>query len=201
MEMKNNRRLILILAGTALVAVSLAISFFIFYPLIKIEIQYSAGERRKASEEKIIRPVDENFGLVIPKISANAKVIANVDATDSKIYQRELAKGVAHAFGSALPDENGNIFIFSHSGQNLVEANRYNAVFYLLGKLVAQDDIFLFYQGRKISYKVKEKKIVSASDVQYMAKDSAGNTLTLMTCWPAGTTLKRLIVIAEKNSK
>ncbi len=115
MELKNNRRLILIFAGTALVAVSFAILFFIFYPLIKIEIQYSTGESRKASEEKNIQPVDENFGLVIPKISANAKVIANVDATDSKIYQRELTKGVAHALGSALPNEKGNIFIFSHS--------------------------------------------------------------------------------------
>lgn len=209
-ELKNNPRLILIFAGAALVAASLVILALIYFPLAKSQLNYyfspkgegvsveSKKNKLADKSKKVINPVDENFGLVIPKISANAKVIANVDATESKIYQRELTKGVAHAKSSALPNEKGNVFIFSHSGQDLLEANRYNAVFYLLGKLEAGDDIFLFYQGQKISYKVQEKRIVSAGDVKYMAKNSVGDTLTLMTCWPAGTTLKRLLVIAEK---
>jgi LPXTG-site transpeptidase (sortase) family protein len=207
----NNLRKICLFLGAAFIAASLVILFLIFGPLIKSESDYYFSNKGKdvdvsdksdggiiAEGKEFITPVDKNFGLVIPKISANAKVVANVDSNDSKIYQKALAQGVAHASVSALPNEPGNVFIFSHSGQDLLEANRYNAVFYLLGKLEIGDEVFLFYQGEKIFYRVKEKKIVSASDIQYMAKESQNSTLTLMTCWPVGTTWKRLIIIAEK---
>jgi LPXTG-site transpeptidase (sortase) family protein len=209
----KSRSLLLVVSGAAFIAVSLIILVLIFGSLLRSEIGYLFSEKGSGmtvsenrsdgimtESKKVIAPIDQEFGIVIPKISANSKVIANIDPTDSAIYQKALTKGVAHADGSALPNEEGNIFIFSHSGQDLIEANRYNAVFYLLGKLEAGDGIFIFYQGEKISYRVKEKKVVSASDIQYMAKESQNSTLTLMTCWPAGTTWKRLIVIAEKNN-
>jgi LPXTG-site transpeptidase (sortase) family protein len=209
--MKNNRLRILWFSSAALIAASVLILSLIYLPLMESEGRYYFSDKGKGAvvennnndddpgNKKVIRPVDDQFGIVIPKISANAKVIADVDPNDSKVYQKALTEGVAQASGSALPDEPGNVFLFSHSGQDFLEANRYNAVFYLLGKMEVGDEIFIFYQTQKMSYKVREKKVVAATDVQYMAKESQKNTLTLMTCWPAGTTWKRLIVIAEKN--
>jgi LPXTG-site transpeptidase (sortase) family protein len=210
--MKNNRFRLMAPAGTALVAVSLVILFLIFGPLLKSELNYDFSGKGKNVEvagnlnngiiesgKSVIVPVDKEFGIVIPKISANAKVIANVDPSDSKIYQKALTEGVAQASGSALPNEEGNVFIFSHSGQDILQANRYNAVFYLLGKLEPGDDVYIFYQGAEILYQVKEIKIVAASEVRYMDRENSHSSLTLMTCWPAGTTWKRLIVIAEKK--
>ncbi|MBP9728458.1 MAG: sortase, partial [Candidatus Moranbacteria bacterium] len=143
-----------------------------------------------------IVPVDENFGIVIPKIRANARVIAGVDWQDSRVYQQALVNGVAQAKGTANPGEPGNVFLFSHSGVDFFEANRYNALFYLIDKLVSGDEIIILYQGEKFTYQVTEKKIVSAESVEYLRGDGSKQTLTLMTCWPAGTTLKRLIVTA-----
>lgn len=203
-------------AGIALIAVSALIIFLTFFPVIKEEAKYQllpkhddvpvltreeAGNAVKNGEDMpnaAIYPVDEDFGIVIPKISANARVIADVDWQDANVYQRALTRGVAHAAGTSYPGMSGNVFIFSHSGVDFYEANRYNALFYLLNKLVPGEEIYVFYKGQKFVYLVAEKKTVSPESVEYLKGDPAKKTLTLMTCWPAGTTLKRLIVVAEQ---
>ncbi|MDX9913611.1 MAG: sortase [Candidatus Moranbacteria bacterium] len=212
--MKNNEMNKLIFSlGFVLIGLGVAIILGIFYPLIKEELKYSLSFSKSKqavvtqsessqiqnnnSEIKVITPVDEEFGIVIPKIMANAKVIQSVNPKNPDIYQRALAKGVAHAEGTSLPNESGNIFIFAHSGADLLEANRYNAVFYLLYKLEKGDEIYLFYKGNKYLYKVEEKKTVGATEVSYLTDKTLEKKLTLMTCWPAGTTLKRMIVVAK----
>lgn len=143
-------------------------------------------------------PVDEDFGIVIPKIGANARVIADVDWRDARVYQQALAQGVAQAQGTAHPGELGNVFLFSHSGVDFLEASRYNALFYLIDKLQLGDEITLFYHREKFLYRVTDKKKVAPEALDLLSGDSSQKTLTLMTCWPAGTTLKRLIVSATQ---
>lgn len=145
----------------------------------------------------LLKPVYTDFGLVIPKIRANSKVIANVNPYREEIYQKALTLGVAHAEGTALPGKIGNTFIFAHSSGDWFTANRFNSVFYLLNKLEKNDEIDIYYQKQKYVYKVIEKKIVTPSEIDYLTKKGAKRTITLMTCWPPGTTLKRLIVIGE----
>jgi len=160
----------------------------------KEEIRY-----RTFTAPKQIVPVDTNFGIVIPKIGANAKVIANVDWKNQGVYTEALSRGVAHAKGSALPGKVGNVFIFAHSAGNFYEANRYNAIFYLLDKLVKGDEIDIYYNGGKFTYFVTNKATVDGSQVQYLSGNDQTQTLTLMTCWPPGTTFKRLIIQAKPS--
>jgi len=167
--------------------------------LAEVESQEQLARGKKDNPKDVIVPVDEDFGIVIPKISANAKVIPEVDPQDSAVYQRALTKGVAHAKGTSLPGESGNIFIFAHSTADFFEANRYNAVFYLLSKMEKGDEIHLFYKNQQYRYKVSDKKTVSSDEAKYLDKN-AGDQLTLMTCWPPGTTMKRLIVIAKPEA-
>ena len=54
-----------------------------------------------------------------------------------------MSEGVAQAKGTAVPGEEGNVFIFSHSGSDFYQADRFNAVFYLLDKLGKGDQIDL----------------------------------------------------------
>lgn len=191
---------VLIAAGSLLILFSLGIFIFTFYPVIFAEIKYRIHRFKgvpSVIRQNVIQPVDDEFGIVIPKIGANARVIANVDPYNPKEYQWQLTKGVAHAKGTSLPTQSGNIFIFSHSSVNFYEANRYNSVFYLLSKMEKGDEVYLFYNKQKFKYKVVEIKKVNASSVAYLGRLSAKNTLTLMTCWPPGTTLKRLLIIAD----
>ncbi len=207
-KLSNNHRIVTSI-GIALVAMSLVLLLLIFYPLIFAEIRYylgnsvdkevllSAENAGQDEQNNVIQPVDESFGIVIPKISVNSKIVANVDSTNPKEYQKKLTEGVAHAKGTSLPGKVGNIFLFAHSGSNFYEANRFNAVFYLLDKMEKGDDIYIFYQGKKIRYQVDDKRIIPAEELE-IGGEAENEKLTLMTCWPPGTTWKRLIVIAKQ---
>jgi LPXTG-site transpeptidase (sortase) family protein len=180
-------------AGFSLIAVSMILFIYIFAPVANQEINY-ALHKPKSTE---IKPIDTDFGIVISKINANAKIIAQVDPYNSNIYQVALTKGVAQAKGTAFPDQTGNMFLFSHSSVNLFDAARYNSVFFLLTKLGKNDKIDIYYKKIKYEYEVKETKIIDPKEVSYLNASTKTKTLTLMTCWPPGTTLKRLLIIAE----
>lgn len=190
----NNRK-IFVIVGILLLLAGLAIPVSTFAPVFKAELNYQLSSKNSEATSQII-PVDMDFSIVIPKINANAKVIKNVDPFDSRIYQQALTKGVAHANGTATPDKSGNTFIFAHSAGNWYQANQFNAVFYLLNKLVKGDTIDVYYQSQKYSYSVIELKFIKGSELQYLKSKGNQQQLTLMTCWPPGTTLRRLVVIA-----
>lgn len=144
-----------------------------------------------------ITPVSTDFGVVVEKINANAKVIADVDSTDQTSYTQALSLGVAHAKGTSFPGQIGNIYLFSHSTDAPWNIIRYNAIFYLLNKLESGDRVIMFYSGRRYDYIVFDKIITSASDVKYLTQSYDQSVLTLQTCDPPGTILNRLIVRAK----
>jgi len=143
-------------------------------------------------------PEDPNFSVVIPKIGANARIITNVDVSNEKVYLDALKKGVGHAWGTAFPGEGGHVFLFAHSTDYFWNIGTYNAVFYLLDKLEKQDEINLFYKGQRYKYQVIERRIVDPSQVEYLTRKTNREFVTLQTCWPAGTTLKRLLIFAVR---
>lgn len=202
---------IFISIGLLLIFTGLAVLILTFFPVATAELRYwlfppdknatvVLASQQALPGQNVITPVDRDFGIVIPKIGANAKVVANVDPYNQRAYEWALTKGVAQAKGTAFPGEDGNIFIFAHSAGNFYEANRFNAIFYLLTKLEKGDLIYLFYKEGEYKYSVTDKKLVDASSVSYLSKKGEGQILTLMTCWPPGTTLKRLIILAKPSS-
>jgi LPXTG-site transpeptidase (sortase) family protein len=188
---------ILIGTGVLLIAISLVMFLTIFLPVANVEINYTLNKPHLRINE--IKPVDKDFGIVIPKIGANARIIPDVNPYNSQIYQLALTKGVAQAKGTVKPDEVGNMFLFSHSSANLLEATRYNSVFYLLSKLTRNDEIYIYYKNVKYKYMVSATKLVDSKDVSYLSSTSSIHSLTLMTCWPPGTTFKRLVILATEK--
>ncbi|MFH0773117.1 MAG: sortase [bacterium] len=147
---------------------------------------------------QVLIPEDPNFSVVIPKIGANARIIAGVDTANEREYSEALKLGVAQALGTAFPGEGGHIFLFAHSTDYWWNVSTYNAVFYLLGKLEKGDDINIFYKGERFVYRVIDSKIVNPSEVEYITRKTDKEFLTLQTCWPLGTTFKRLLVFATR---
>jgi len=180
--------------GIILVIIALTIPLKTFAPVISSEIKYQIN--KKNSELAEATPVNTDFSIVIPKIAANTKVIKNTNPFNPQIYQQALTQGVAHASTSDTPDKSGNVFIFAHSAGNWYQANQYNAVFYLLNKLNSGDEIFVYYQNQKYTYSVDQVKTVDPKQTDYLNHNFGQHQLTLMTCWPPGTTLKRLLVTA-----
>jgi len=130
--------------------------------------------------------------LIIPRISVNAPVIWDVE--ESNILD-QLKSGVVHYKGTALPGESGNVFIVGHSSNYFWVKSDYNNIFSLLDKLSVGDRIEIKKDGKSYFYDVFGKKEVSPQDVEVLK--SPNQILTLMTCWPVGTSLNRLIVQAN----
>lgn len=155
------------------------------------------GQLTGGDKIEILSPVSSQFGIIIPKIGANAPIIPNVDAGKEEIYLSALGKGVAHALGTVFPGVEGNIFLFAHSTDSFWNIGRYNAIFFLLKELENGDEIDVFYLGKRYIYRVVNKLIVDPGEVRYLTQTTPYQQLTLQTCWPPGTTLKRLIILAR----
>jgi sortase A len=59
------------------------------------------------------------------------------------------------------------------------------------------DEIYLIRDGQIYTYKTVSTQIVDPDNVEFLTKNTTKKMVTLMTCWPAGTTAKRLIVTGE----
>ena len=155
------------------------------------------GQISGGDKIEVISPVSSKYGIVIPKIGANAPIFPNVDPGDPEKYLPILKKGVAHAAGTVFPGVSGNIYLFAHSTDAFWNVGRYNAVFYLLKELEKDDEIDIFFGGIRHIYRVVEKKKVKPSEIEFLTKPTNFEQLILQTCWPPGTTLKRLLIIAR----
>ena len=149
-------------------------------------------------KQQILIPIDTQFSILIPKIGANAKIFPNVDPGDPKIFLPVLQQGVAHARGTFFPGTSGNIYLFAHSTDNFWNVGRYNALFYLLKDLEKGDEVVVFYQNVRYNYIVSKSTVAEPEEVFYITNANTGQELLILqTCWPPGTTWKRLIVFAE----
>lgn len=153
-------------------------------------------------KEQILTPIDPEFSILIPKIGANSRVLSNINPASEAEFLPALQTGVAHARGTVFPGMPGNIYMFAHSTDNFWNVGRYNAVFYLLKDLSPGDEVVIFFEKRRYNYKVTLSQVIDASDVSSLTKshDTPGTeTLILQTCWPPGTTWKRLLVFARRK--
>ena len=194
--------------ATALIGLALTVILFIFGPVIKQELSYSFN-RMSGVEYSIDnidvwsfqRPINApniNFSIIIPKLNAASAIVENVDPLNQDEYLNALKKGVAHARGSAFPGSVGNVFLFAHSTDTLINVGRYNAIFFLIGHLTEGDEVDIYYKGRLYKYIVYDKKVVEPTDAEYLGTLTEGEkTLTLQTCYPPGTTFKRLVILAR----
>lgn len=144
-----------------------------------------------------ITPVNTEFSLVVPSIGINAKVIPGVNPIKEYGYNQALLEGVAHSVISYYPDENGTVYLFSHSTNYEWFVKDLNAVFYLLKNVKTDDYVVVFYLGNRYTYKVRESKIVGASEIGYLQPQKGVRNLVLQTCWPPGTNYQRMLIFAD----
>jgi LPXTG-site transpeptidase (sortase) family protein len=88
--------------------------------------------------------------------------------------------------------------MFAHSTNSPINFARYNAVFYLLDKLAEGDRIEVVYQGKLYRYKTASREILAPDDVRYLVPQAMEEKLVLQTCYPPGTTWKRLVIVAKR---
>lgn len=204
-----------VIVASLLIVVGVVVLLVAYGPILLAELRYAfrqhganfkvqligdssqADSQSNSQSNVAIKAVDEQFGIVIPKINVNAPIVENVDPYSSFEYQRQLANGVAHAAGTGLPDQGRTMFLFAHASGDILMARRYNSVFYLLNKLEAGDQLVIYYRGAPYYYQVTASKEVAADAINYLTEDQEDD-LILMTCTPPGTTWRRLLIFANK---
>ena len=153
-----------------------------------------------------IRPTTYENRISIPAINIDSRIVEptlGVEALLSSDWNEledqirsSLLQGIVHYPGTADPGEEGNAFLTGHSSNVFWEPSPYNTVFALLPRIAEGDEIYITYDQTEFHYIVTQTKEVSPKDVSIL-EQTEGPTLTLMTCTPVGTTLKRFVVTAE----
>lgn len=128
--------------------------------------------------------------LSIPKLNIEQAVVRN-DHTD-------LKQSLIQYPGTANPGDLGNTVIFGHSVlPQFFNPQNYVTIFSTLHRLVVGDKIELEADGASYTYEIYEMYETTPDDLSPLAQSYNGRYLTLITCTPPGTYLRRLIVKAH----
>lgn len=142
-----------------------------------------------------IKSLNIDAPIIEPTLGVEALQAKDWGTLEDQIHS-SLLQGIAHYPGTAEPGQTGNAFLTGHSSNVFWELSDYNTIFALLPKIELGTEITVFYKQNEYHYIVTEKKEVSPADVSIL-KQGNEKILTLMTCTPVGTALKRLVVTAE----
>jgi LPXTG-site transpeptidase (sortase) family protein len=151
-----------------------------------------------------VAPTDNR--IIIPKLGQSIPI---VDMTTEHIegenwaelekqIQGGLQKGVVHYPGTAKPGQFGNVFITGHSSYYPWDPGKFKDVFALLGKLQPGDEFVVYYDQIRYEYRVYDRLEVQPNNVDVLEQPRDRKIITLMTCTPVGTALRRLIIKAEQ---
>jgi sortase A len=153
------------------------------------------------SDDRIIIPrINQNIPIV--KISSDSLIKRDWDTLENEM-QKALQDGVVHYPGTSLPGQTGNVVVTGHSSYFPWDPGRFKDVFALLHDVEKGDRIVIYYNQDKYLYEVNDKKVVMPDNIEVL-KQTPDDRITLITCTPVGTNLKRLIVTAKligKNDK
>ena len=130
------------------------------------------------------------YNLSIPKLKISQAVV--------QIGGEDLSESLIHYPGTALPGQYGNVVVFGHSVlPQFFNPRKYQTIFSTLPTLEIDDEILVDFDGIEYLYRVVQLKEVSPNDVSVLEQHYDAEYLSLVTCVPPGTYLRRLIVRAK----
>lgn len=148
------------------------------------------------------------FGIGIPDLGIRAPVLlpsrTHWDSQHWNLLEEQMQVGMLYgtvAYPHSLrPGAGGSLFIAGHSSppSERAQESAYGAVFASLPEIEAGMQIVLTDGDERFSYVVTETFIVNASDTGILEPEK-GDTLTLITCYPVGTTRQRYVVKAKRS--
>lgn len=184
--------------------VTLPVDHFLNDEKPKADIIEAASGKQIPKLNLEIAPPDTR--IIIPRILKNIPVIGvtseNLIARKweelEKDIQEALKNGVVHYPGTSLPGELGNAVFTGHSSYYAWDPGRFKDVFSLLHEVKIGDKIIIFHNQKKFVYEVFDISVVKPAQINVLA-ETQDERITLITCTPLGTNLKRLVVSARRT--
>lgn len=135
-----------------------------------------------------------NFYLAIPALSIPAEYVSMTD-NDVNLH-------LIHFPDTAVPPNVGNAVIFGHSTlPQWFDPHNPHAIFATALNTKIGDSIIVTVGSKNYTYIVMNMSIVEADDTSYLAQDTDGSYLTIVTCTPPGTTWRRLVIKAKLETQ
>lgn len=139
-----------------------------------------------------------NGELVIPKLNIHAPLIwSNSD----KNFTADLEKGLIHYPGTAYPGQEGVAYVSGHSSNYVWSKSPYSHIFSRIDEMRVGDEFFISMPkagGGSVSlrYVVVSKNEYKPEDQSQFESALSGSEsiVNLSTCWPLGSTAKRMVV-------
>ena len=136
--------------------------------------------------------------LQIPSLKIDAPLIFSKSAND---FETDLLNGVIHYPGTALPGQIGTTYISGHSSNYVWVKSNYNHIFTHLDGLTNDESfqiIVTLNSGKTatLHYVVTNSQQFSPTD-QLQFANAGKSVVALSTCWPVGSTAKRLVVFGQ----
>ncbi len=144
-----------------------------------------------ADQSKILNNQGEQvYLLTVPKLKIDDAIVT--------IGSMDLKKSLIQYPNTALPGQLGNTVVFGHSVlPQFFNPKSYLTIFSTLFKLNQGDEILLRYDQIQYRYLIEEMYEVQPTDLSVLEQRFDGRYLTLITCSPPGTYLRRLIIRAR----
>ncbi|MDO8524604.1 MAG: sortase [bacterium] len=141
----------------------------------------------------------ETSYISIAKIGVKSPV-SFTTSNSQKVFSGLLKLGVLHYTGSTMPGEIGTAIILGHSAPPNWPKINYDSVFNNLNALKPGDEILINYQGNEYKYLVNKTFWVQKGEDLTFALTFNRSMLLLVSCWPPGKNLQRIVVEAELNN-
>lgn len=202
---QKHHKFIPALAGIFVVLFVLFLQYnrFIFAPIMAyIAPGNSSDTGISAIDPTVNTAVSDTNKLLIPKLNIDVPVHFGI-SNDTPTIDNAMNHGVAHFMvkdAAAFPGQIGNTVISGHSAGDIYSSNQYKFIFSGLERLVNGDLIYIDYNKVRYTYRMYDRKTVEPSDVAALAYTGDKPILTLITCWPLGTSRYRLLIFGEQIS-
>lgn len=149
-------------------------------------------------ENSLQLDTDQEIILNIPSLNITVPIVWTKDTKD---FDNDLKNGVVHYPGTSTPGDIGTSYISGHSSNFSWSKGKYNQIFVKLDQLKEGETFTITatkFDGTKVKlhYNVKRQAEFQPNDQEQFINTSK-SVVALSTCWPPGTTARRLVVFGE----
>ncbi len=200
----RRKKLIPVFAGIAVMLTILFLQYnrMIFAPIAAYVSpgDSPAGEISAVDPTVTLTKVSAENKLIIPKLNVDVPLNFGIGLDG---VMEAMNRGVVHYRingASAFPGEVGNFVVMGHSAGDIYSGNQYKFIFSGLERLEVGDIMYVHYNSTRYTYKMVSNEIIWPTEVSKLIINTDKPLMTLVTCWPLGTSRQRLLIHAEQIS-
>jgi len=209
--------------ATLMFVLGLGFLFSAVYPLVSFQIEYASRFHQVVNplsaafydRQGVVLGQSEDFtqlsswfvstGQTSPETSPSSLQTYHLSIPKLKIDNalvifgsNDLKKSLIQYHETAFPGQLGNAVIFGHSVlPQFFNPKSYMTIFSTLYRLKTGDEIYIDFDTVRYKYLIADIYEVQPTDLSVLEQRFDNRYLTLITCSPPGTYLRRLIIKAQ----